>query len=673
MSDLTIPGVTSQYNTDKMIEGLMKLERVPLERMQTELETYESQKSAWRDLNSHIGRFQSEAKKLYGFENPFRERTVSSSNEDIITATATREAEEQEIRLQVLRKAAADRFLSASLDDDYRVPGGRYEFTVGDEKIGFDFREGSLEKFVKSVNKRGDGLLQARLIRDRIDSRVLLIESTATGAENRLDFHDAARELALTTGILTRSRSDSLTLLPGSPETRPWPPSSALTGVVEQGGTVTLQPGGRGRIDLGNLPASRDDLIMEIGYSIKEYTDEEAEAEKTGPPPGPSMPNPGGVEFGGVAIRNSGFSIDLPRWEPPEEPPRVDDMNILFALTPAGQTSLGELRSGSGEQTMTLPLEDLPRRLTALGFDNKNTHREVTITSLRIYNPEERGEYIPANPVSTAGNALLDLDGIEISRPGNTIDDLVPGITFQVENSSDERIRLSVEPDRELVKEQLIAFVGNYNRLQAELHILTGSDEVLIEELEYFSREEKESAREKLGLYQGDSSLLQLKSRLQRTIMNPYPTDAGRELSLLAQSGISTNSGGFGGGLDATKLRGYLEINEDQLDQILQTEFDAVKQLFGQDTDGDLMVDTGVAYATEQVVKAYTGAGGVISYRLSSLDSRIEDKSDEIDTYQDKLEDIEADLKRKYGAMEGAINSMQESSGMFDSLNNNGN
>lgn len=40
MSDLIIPGVTSKYNTDKMIEKLMEVERIPLNRLEDTKKTF---------------------------------------------------------------------------------------------------------------------------------------------------------------------------------------------------------------------------------------------------------------------------------------------------------------------------------------------------------------------------------------------------------------------------------------------------------------------------------------------------------------------------------------------------------------------------------------------------------------------------------------------------------
>jgi flagellar hook-associated protein 2 len=91
--------------------------------------------------------------------------------------------------------------------------------------------------------------------------------------------------------------------------------------------------------------------------------------------------------------------------------------------------------------------------------------------------------------------------------------------------------------------------------------------------------------------------------------MDPYPTSLGRELSLLAQVGISTNSSSFGGSLDATKLRGYIEINEQTLDAALTEKLDAVKELFGSDTNNDLVVDSGVAFAIDAYTRGFTQTG----------------------------------------------------------------
>ena len=44
MSDISIPGVTSKYNTDKMIDALVKAERVPLDRLNEDVKVLAANK-----------------------------------------------------------------------------------------------------------------------------------------------------------------------------------------------------------------------------------------------------------------------------------------------------------------------------------------------------------------------------------------------------------------------------------------------------------------------------------------------------------------------------------------------------------------------------------------------------------------------------------------------------
>ena len=64
----TIPGVSSSYQTDKMIEDLMKLERVPLEKKQQKIETLQDSKKSWLRINAQLSRLESAGKALYGHE-----------------------------------------------------------------------------------------------------------------------------------------------------------------------------------------------------------------------------------------------------------------------------------------------------------------------------------------------------------------------------------------------------------------------------------------------------------------------------------------------------------------------------------------------------------------------------------------------------------------------------
>ncbi len=665
MSDVTIPGVTSSYNTDSIVSKLMELERIPLERKQDELDKYENEKTVWQDISRNISKVEDAAKKLYGFENPFSERIAESSDEDVLTATVGRDAIEEQKTIKIINMAASDRFLSDSMDKDFDAPDGTYSFTIGEEEISFNFRGGSLSRLADRINSRGRDLLHAQVIKDTPDTSVILIESTKEGLENRLIFNEGtALDFAVSAGVLKRSDS-SMRNIALTPE------EAGTLFKLDEKNNLVLQPGAQGSIPVNPSVKDNGKMVLEITFTVNEM--EQGEWTPPTPPTGPDELTPGSISFKGITISNSNSTVEMPQYQEPEPPEVIDDFEVFSLVADGKETILPGFRKTSEEQTITINLRDAAGAADAIKFFNKNTFREISISDIKIYDPDARGEWEPARPVSTASDAKIKIDGIEVRRTSNTIDDLIPGVTLNINGESDKAVKLDIKPDRELIKDTIIEFVGNYNRLQAELGILVSNDGGLISEIDYFSDEEKKTARERLGLFQGDSTLNQMKSRLQYIMMEPYTTSAGDNLKLLSQIGISTNSSGFGGGINNSKLRGYIEINENDLDSALTENLVAVKELFGIDSDGDLVVDNGAAYKTQEYTKPYTGTGGIVAYRISSLDSRITRTERDIASYELKLEDKEAELKNKYAIMEGNINSMQQSSNALNNLNNNNN
>ena len=68
---LNIPGVSDKYKTNDLVKSLMEVERIPLKREEANLETYNKQQSAWRDINQKMSSLRESVKSLYSFENPF--------------------------------------------------------------------------------------------------------------------------------------------------------------------------------------------------------------------------------------------------------------------------------------------------------------------------------------------------------------------------------------------------------------------------------------------------------------------------------------------------------------------------------------------------------------------------------------------------------------------------
>src|SRR3972149_1807313 len=72
MSDINIPGVTNdKIDTQKMIKAIMDAERVPLTRMESEMDTFNKTKKIWQNINLNLPKVKDPANELYSFNTPF--------------------------------------------------------------------------------------------------------------------------------------------------------------------------------------------------------------------------------------------------------------------------------------------------------------------------------------------------------------------------------------------------------------------------------------------------------------------------------------------------------------------------------------------------------------------------------------------------------------------------
>ena len=669
MSDLSIPGVgTSRYGTTELIERLMKVERIPRDRAAEELKALQTRKSAWLDMSQRLSSLRTEARNLFSFQNPFSARVAKSSNEDVLTAVATRDAVEQTKAIIVKRVAAADRYLSADLPKDYKVPEGTYTFTIGEKTVELSYGGGSLEDFAAALTRKGRDLLRASVVTVKADTRAILIESLKTGEGNRLGFANDAQKLALDAGILERTTTRAKVLDPTRPKAwqKPLDPRLVTVTAAAAGteGRLGVATGGEALLGL-DAAAKAQGLTLEIRYRLVPL----AQDQTPPPPPGPGLKPVGQATYGGITVQGEASETGLPGWTAPAAPVRVEDTAMAFVVGPDGTyRALPALQDGTEAQTLTVDLSTYLADLSGIAFRSRDTTRRLEVLSVRVYDPAETGGFKPKRPVSTAQDALISVDGIDMVRPTNDISDVIPGVTLSLKGASEKPVNLKVEPDRKAIKDALISFVGTYNRIMAQINILTRDDESIINEITYFSDEEKKGAKEALGLLLNDSTLTMLRNSLQNTMMAPYLT--GGDLSLLAQLGISTDSrkAGAGQGYDAAKMRGYLEIDEEALDRALASNFDFVRKLFGFDSDGDLIVDSGVAFRIDALLKPYVETGGLIALKTGTLDRQIGTQKTLIEDLDKQLAAKEAELKAKYAAMEGALNQMEGASTTIDNF-----
>ena len=672
MSDITIPGVTSKVDTKSIIDALMDVERVKLTRKEDEVQALKNEKKVWQDINVKLTKLQGAAKNLFGFQNPFNEKIAESTNNTVMTATASREAVVEEKKFLIKQIATSDRFMSRSIDTKFEAPSGTYRFKVGEKEVTFSFKGGSLKELANIINRKAGKHLSANLVNDTADTQVIIIEAKQTGANSKMLFFDTALEFGLSSGMLQTTRKTQIEV-PLDESIRSLIKTSLTPDQynIEEGRLTLMPSSGETRIPITPPFKLNANMVLEIEVEVEVI--EEGEWKPPSPPSGPDVPHVGGAEFQSLRIESEGSKFIPPHWDPPAPPEKVEDSQVLFMGSENQLLALPELDLSGGKRKIQIPIGEMADRIDFLTFRNKNTYRKLSFSDIRIVDPTTRGDYKPLHALSEAGDAVIEMDGVQIRRSKNEIDDLIPGVNLTLLQTSEEPVNLAVKRDTETIMSDIIDFVGHYNRVLTQIDIVTRNDSSVIEDAVYLSEKEQEEAEKNLGLLQGNLSLSQLKNRLRTLLSSPYRTNAGSNLTLLLQMGIATDTSmpGTRTALDKSRLRGYLEIDENLLEEVLTRYPEAVKEIFGADTDGDFIVDGGAAYVINANIQPYVARGGIITGTTRTLDSTIQRRNQDIDDFNRWLADYEQDLKKKFGMMEGALQSLERSSQALENFNKN--
>lgn len=667
-SQISVPGVSNRSETDGMVEEIIEAESAPIRRNEARIEDYELEREIWNELAADLNELQDTANALYSFRNPFSERLANASDTSVLTAAATREAPESLTDVEVLETASADVFRSSSLPDDYEIPAGRYTFAIGDSSITVPFEGGTVTDFAAIVNRRAAPIVEIRTVRDTPDSRVLTFEGQVTGASNRLRFADDAENLAIDTETIQPRATESEQDI-AITEARVSPGDGERENVELSDDTLVLGPTAQARVRSESRIPIEEGMVLSIDIFVENLGRETFEEPE--PPAGPSIPDPGETELGGIRVPYASQVFELPEWQPPEPPVEVDDLNIISLLDGGTEVAIPALDDTDGFETLEIAVGEELSGLTAIDVHNRSTFRRVSLTNIRVYDPSAEGDFEPVRALATARDARLIVDGIEVTRDTNEIDDLVEGVTLTLNNPGETQ--LQVEPDFETIKEAIIEFLALYNQIMVQVNILTRTNPEIITQVSWLSEDEVADAEERLGLLQGDSTLNQLRTRLQTIMMNPYETRLGSDLRILQQIGVSSNASGPGGGIDTRQLRGYLEMNEATLDDAIAQNHRAIRDLFGFDTDGDGVVNAGAAFEVFNYVRGFTQTGGIVAVRTQGLDRRISDATDQIERDSERLERREAQLQREFAQMEATMDSAEDMRRRLEGLNSNQN
>ncbi len=219
----------------------------------------------------------------------------------------------------------------------------------------------------------------------------------------------------------------------------------------------------------------------------------------------------------------------------------------------------------------------------------------------------------------TAQDASVTIDNsYTVSSATNTVTDAISGVSLNLLKQSTAAADLKIEQDIDGVKESLGHFVSAFNTMYSTINAL------------------KESGLE------GDSTL----NSILFSVRNEFNNSAGLSgaFNYLSEVGITSNA-----------QTGELELDSATLEEAVDTDYEAISQLFAND-------DQGIAFRLEAKMEDYLKYDGLIKARETGLQSRIDSNEDAQLRMEYRLEKIELRYLKQFSSLDRIISESNSTS-----------
>ena len=676
-----VPGLSNKYNSQATIEKIMNKKREKVDKMNDEKKKIDETRQSMGEVGQKVLSLDKSAKRLFGAGSSF-ENKIGESNSSQITTKIEKTADRGEYSVNVIEKASSHKIASIPLNKNFKIEAGVYQISSGGKNVNVRFSGGNIEKFHKEILDQAKAVVKSSIISNTSKTRVLVLESKAVGEDSKIIFsNENSKSLFKRMGFFSESVSFDKNYFLGEEN------NSSLNDtffLIKNGQSCFLDTGNEGIFQNNSICIDFDLFLSKPENVSDTSTDDISDQTQDSL----TFNNETFSEIGqssvmGIELPGDKFILNLPEQQIDSEVSMANENDVIAQIndnynnhslysieldTSEGKIPVNDFELSDMNKTYSLRLDDkLPSGAKLLGISFRNIDGEnyLNVGKIRVYTEnqdsqnEDKIEF--ANELEKPHDAILELDGLRVTRKSNVIDDLLKGVSITILGKTDGETSLNVDYDYSKMVGDITEFLAEYNQLIDMINTRTtfvGSDEAL-------SEEDKES---KKGSLNSESELRNLSLKLRTIIMNSYPTKYGAEFSMLSQIGISTNETG-----GSNKFKGLLEFDEDKfIDkfiEVMEKYPDGVKELFAKDTNQDFIPDTGIAVEITNLLKGYMQKStGFFDMRDDRLKRMRDNKQKEIDKYEEKLVDEERKLKEQFLKMEQAGQELEDSRKKFDNL-----
>lgn len=273
------------------------------------------------------------------------------------------------------------------------------------------------------------------------------------------------------------------------------------------------------------------------------------------------------------------------------------------------------------------------------------TSMRISVTDTDGVNTDSNGlSQLAFNPASTAGNgrnltqtqpaenALLNINGIDITSTSNTVSNAIDGLTLNLRKTTTTAMSVDVVRDMTAIKKAVDTFVSAYNDLNKTIAELTRFD----------------ATTKQGGALQGDRTAVGVQSQLRSMIRSTFSGAAG-DFVRLSDVGIEQQSDGS------------LRINQSKWDSAA-TNIDRVVRLFSNTGNTGTPETQGFAMRLEGLAKSFLGDQGIVAGRSEGIRRSITTNQRSQESMQDRLALTERRLRAQYQTLDTKLSAIQAQS-----------
>ncbi len=245
MAASSVSGLASGIDWADIISQLMEIERRPITLLEAQKSEYESKLSVWQSINTKLLTVMTEANSLKTASNLLL-KTATSSDEDILTATATSSAVATTHTVVVNQLAQNHKLASQGWADTDTTPissgTGTFEFQVGSGStvvVNVDTTT-TLADFKDAINAQNGGMT-ASILNDGTPTNPyrLILTADASGEENEIVISNNDTDLNFSTNSIDTAYADPDNQWGGSVTS-----SGTYTGTVNKTYLIEITDGG---------------------------------------------------------------------------------------------------------------------------------------------------------------------------------------------------------------------------------------------------------------------------------------------------------------------------------------------------------------------------------------------------------------------------------------------